>query len=127
MNPPSAELEQRRPVWEALSDLFLDTELQPHEQQWIANTLAESSYREAELEWILRHEVAPILGANLLSVAGEWAGFDQDWLASRILERAQSRLRLPSLTGWLVVRSDEWKLTLDRVIARRSQADSDTD
>lgn len=84
MNPASAELEQRRPVWNALSELFLDTELQPYEYQWIAEVLAKSVYTEKELEWILQYEVAPILSANLLSGAGEWDGFDQDWLAAQI-------------------------------------------
>ncbi|MEO0374565.1 MAG: hypothetical protein AAF329_08070 [Cyanobacteria bacterium P01_A01_bin.17] len=121
MNPPSEELEQRSPVWDALSELFLDTERQPYNHQWIANTLAESDYTEEELERILRHEVAPILGTNLLSVAGEWQGFDQNWLVTQILQRSQSRLCLPSITGALIVRSDEWKWIVRLVRAKRAE------
>lgn len=85
MLPPSEELERRRPVWGALSDLFLDTEL---DQGWlttIARTLARSGYSDEELEQILYGEVFPACSCNLHSMAGEWAGIDVDWLQERIL------------------------------------------
>src|SRR5437870_3451900 len=37
-----ADLQHRRPVWEALSELFLDTELQDYDFGFIARILAES-------------------------------------------------------------------------------------
>ena len=37
-----------------------------------------------ELEAIYRYEVAPVVHGNLKSVAGEWAGFGQEWLGERI-------------------------------------------
>jgi len=64
------------PVWEALSDFFLDTELQEADYQRIASVLTCSSYTIAEIEEILRYEVYPALRWNLLAIAGEWAGFD---------------------------------------------------
>ncbi|WP_420594363.1 DUF7079 family protein [Deinococcus sp.] len=80
-----AELVRRRPVWAALSELFLDTELDEADMHWLARTLRESGYPLAELEHILRTEVAPIVGGNLLSVVGVWSGFDLDWLERQIL------------------------------------------
>ena len=80
-----AELIRRRPVWAALSELFLDTELDELDIHWLAHTLHESGYPLAELEHILRTEVAPIVGGNLLSVVGVWSGFDLDWLERQIL------------------------------------------
>ncbi len=79
------DLARRRPVWFARSELFLDTELQPSDQIRIARTLRDSRYDDATLLAILGDEVAPICGGNLLSVAGEWAGFDGEWLEQEIV------------------------------------------
>lgn len=82
--PASADLERRRPVWLALSDLFLDTDVSLFRR---GNTrrLAASPYSLAALDAILREEVYPACSFNLTQVAGEWAGFDEDWLERRIL------------------------------------------
>lgn len=83
----AAELERRRPVWNAASDLWLDTELEPYNHRFIATTFLSSGYDIPALETIVFHEVAPVLWINLFSVAGEWAGFDQSWLEEQILKR----------------------------------------
>ena len=65
------ELLRRRPVWDAMSDLFLDTETRwsvPH----VARRCAESGYDEEALERIFWAEVFPEAISNLLNVAGEW-------------------------------------------------------
>lgn len=65
----AAELARRRPVWEALAELLLDTET-----RWqlpaIAAVLVESGYAPAELERIWRREVLVELGGNALHIAG---------------------------------------------------------
>ncbi len=120
--PPAAELERRRPVWEALSRLFLDTELQPDDHRGIARVLAASGYADEELDAILRREVGPVVGANLLSVAGEWAGFDPDWLESEILKRQTSWRRiLPAYAGYRTVR-DDWE-AVKRLMAEEKRED----
>ena len=91
------ELARRRRVWSAWSDLFLDTELQAAEHCGIARQLRESGYTDAQLLRILKDEVAPVCGPNLLSVAGEWAGFDEDRLATRI----QGHLAAGPFSRWL--------------------------
>jgi len=91
------ELGRRRPVWAALAELYLDTEVRPLVVNAAAACLS-SGYSDQELQTIWRHEVSPVLAKNLLSPAGEWAGFDHDWLESEILQRR------PKLTDSLVAR-----------------------
>lgn len=76
----------RHPVWIALSDLFLDTDTRLS-FPYIARTLAESPFPDDELEAIFQNEVAPAVEANLFSIAGEWAGFDEQWLIATITQR----------------------------------------
>ena len=67
------ELAKRRPVWDAMSELFLDTETRwsiPH----VARRCAASGYDDEALERIFWAEVFPEGIDNLLQVAGEWAG-----------------------------------------------------
>jgi hypothetical protein len=75
---------QRLKVWSALSNLFLDNELQETDREFICNQLAQTSYTLSEIERILWNELYPILKYNLISVAGEWAGFDEEWLLANI-------------------------------------------
>ena len=65
------ELLRRRPVWEAMSDLFLDTETR-WSVPYVARRCAESSYDDETLERIFWAEVFPEAIDNLLQVAGEW-------------------------------------------------------
>lgn len=77
------EQDPRVRVWEAWSELFLDTELSDNHINYIAEILAESPYSIEELQHIVNAEVAPVCGWNLFCVAGVWAGFDVDWLTER--------------------------------------------
>ncbi|SMH48085.1 DUF7079 family protein [Azospirillum agricola] len=73
----AAEVERRMPVWLALAELFLDTELDAADHDRIRAVLAASGYAEAVLHDILRREVAPAFGPNLFAVAGIWDGWDE--------------------------------------------------
>lgn len=84
------ELARRVPVWCALSDLFLDTDPQIFGDS-IHAALRRSGYGRAEILAILEWEVAPVVGPNLFSVAGEWVGFPEDWLVERILAMRRAR------------------------------------
>jgi hypothetical protein len=85
LNAPSEDLERRRPIWEALSDLFLDTEIDDKWLRHIAQRLADSDYTIDELKAIFFLEVFPNCYRNLLTPAGKWTGFDVDWLQEQIL------------------------------------------
>jgi len=91
MNDEVLDLASRRPVWEALAALWLDTELTDGELDHIAGVLAASPYSLPEMRAIHDYEVAPVLWVNLVTVVGEWAGFDNDWLAERCHSHAQRR------------------------------------
>ena len=110
MNPTieSAVIYDRLPVWEALSDFFLDTELEGKDYHRISEVLASSPYSIQDMEGVLRFEVYPVLIWNLRSVAGEWAGFDRDWLQEQLEPRLNRRpkIRMPMLQ-WGMVR-DHW-------------------
>ena len=79
------DLVRRRPVWEAMSEFFLDTELDDARLRGIAAILRASGYTIAELEDILASEVAPLLYKNPLAPAGEWSGFKPEWLVDQIV------------------------------------------
>src|SRR5689334_20220173 len=60
MNAAADDTAARRPVWYAMSDLFLDTELDDDVLQDMAKTLAASPYSIDELDKILFCEVYPV-------------------------------------------------------------------
>ncbi len=82
-----SELEARPPVWIALSELYLDTDVTTS-YAYIVHTLAASPYSTDTLHEILFDEVHPVLYHNLLSMVGVWAGFDEAWLVERVSRMA---------------------------------------
>jgi hypothetical protein len=86
-----AEIARRKPVWAALSELWLDTELEEDGLRRIAGVMEASGYPIVALRDIYLYEVAPVVCGNLLVVAGEWAGFNQEWLFTEAARRARSR------------------------------------
>lgn len=120
MNQPvfdQNELERRKIVWGIFSALFLDTSHTKDDLDRMAKSLSDSSYSIKELKNILKHEVAPIVGVNLLSMAGEWAGFDQKWLQDEILKnlagskkkRKRGSIGLAIFDWWKLKRLLKWK------------------
>ncbi|MGV2068412.1 DUF7079 family protein [Agrobacterium sp. 22-226-1] len=94
-----ADVQRRLPVWHAMSNLFLDTELEASDYRRIAEALEISGYSLAELRSILEDEVAPAFASNLWSVAGEWAGWSKNDVQTIML---QSLSRRPiRLISWL--------------------------
>jgi len=123
MKPAHEDLEHRQPVWEALSDLFLDTDTSLA-RTWRVGILAASPYSLDELQQILVDEVYPVCRSNLFSIAGEWAGFDLGWLQSSILRRLRSpfhRFRRFSLGRLTVHLSGEWRHTKQGILQHRAQ------
>ena len=86
----------RLAVWELFADQFLDTEV----RTWIPSVAAAcvaAGYSVAEARYIWRFEVTPAVYFNLWDLAGEWAGWDLDWLVKRI---QKLRGRWPNRPGW---------------------------
>jgi hypothetical protein len=117
------ELERRRPLWAALSTLYLDVELNDDDWRYIARICKESQYSISELEDILAHEVAPVVWGNLLLTAGEWGAFDTRWLESEIVKRDQKKpfwFRVSWLSrfyGFCITSlvQDDWNCVLERL------------
>ena len=78
------EKKDRLPIWRALSELFLDTELDELTITYIARTIKESGMTTKEVESILWYEVYPVLKNNLRSVAGVWSGWTDSWLLAHL-------------------------------------------
>jgi len=73
----------RRGVWIALAEQFLDTETR-YLIPSAALRCVESGISAGEARHIWCHEVFPAVGANLFEIAGEWAGWNEEWLVERI-------------------------------------------
>ena len=108
------DLARKRPVWHAMSELFLDTELDDAHCRSIAARLAASGYGVDDLRAIMKEDVAPALATNLMGVAGEWAG----WSEAEVVEavaRSKIGLRWPKrlLVRWVGARyTDDWNRVL---------------
>ena len=94
--------ERRKPVWIALADLYLDTELQEQNFQHIAAVFMASGFSWAEILLINYNEVAPALWFNVQGLAGEWAGWNEEWLITHIQQCYQPapRKRFGSVRCW---------------------------
>lgn len=86
----SYNIDERKPIWLVLSQLYLDTELQDFNFQNIANIINQSPYNFEQVKKIDRLEVFPILYANLIVTAGVWDEFDSEWLIKAIVNRIES-------------------------------------
>jgi hypothetical protein len=110
-----AALERRKPVWDAMSDVFLDTETRSAMPR-IAFTLVESGYGTEELDAIWHEEIVPECSWNLNQIAGEWAMFvlDEDALAARAAGRKPlvERLR-PGGVSTPAFIDGQWRAILD--------------
>lgn len=87
------EISKRKPIWLALSEFYLDTELNEADFKRIAEILKESGYSFRELKQINYEEVAPVVSPNTLTVAGEWSGFDEEWLIEEIVKKINQEKR----------------------------------
>ncbi|MCX4028492.1 hypothetical protein H0A36_14155 [Endozoicomonas sp. SM1973] len=115
------QLEQNKIVWSIISELFLDNQLRDLDLNHIAKELLKTSFTEKELNEIFYYDVAPICFMNLQNVAGEWEGFDKEWLFSEIQKNRNKnqiifRLKcklLRSLYGSLAL--DQWAKVLEKL------------
>lgn len=73
-----------------MSEHFLDTETR-HQLPATALICVEAGLLNEEIEQTWRYDVAPVLGPNLKSPAGEWRG----WAADEITQRIHARSRSP--------------------------------
>jgi hypothetical protein len=103
------DLDRRRPIWSALSDLFLDTELTNGVLTWIGKQVIASGYSPAEVQSILWNEVFPVLEANLRSPAGVWEGYELDWLEKQILHYLKEAKVTAPPPNTVVIIKNKWR------------------
>ena len=77
-------IETRISLWEAFSEFFLDTELTDDAFRHAARVIDESGISRDDAEAVLWNEVFPVLHVNLMSFAGEWAGWSREWLEANL-------------------------------------------
>ncbi|MEO3432620.1 hypothetical protein [Inquilinus sp. CAU 1745] len=111
-------IERRLPVWVALSELFIDTELQPAAYDAIARTIRQAGIGRAEALTILKEEVAPVFYSNTLSIAGNWTGWPEAEVRGSIMEHLS---RGPVRRQVAVVAAKIWRSYAERweEVARR--------
>ena len=103
---PPLDVQARRPVWVALSQFWLDTEIGAATAHATVRTILESPYSVDQAEAIHWAEVAPALRRNAFpNLLGEWAGFDEDWLTAECSRVARQN---PSVFTALRTRRDRW-------------------
>jgi hypothetical protein len=102
------QIQKRRPLWLALSELWLDTELSADDLERIARVMTASDLSIEQLRHVYLVEVAPVVSPNLRMVAGEWAGFDQEWLCSEIVRNLRDRQKRTRFVAWFPF--TRWKM-----------------
>lgn len=122
LRSPQDDLEQRRPVWDALSTLFLDTELDNADFIAVAKMLAASPYTDAQLAAIYHAEVDPVCAANIGMAPGFWAGFPDGWIEQAILSRGLDAAQaLPELERTGALKTWGWGGVQERCLRLRRQ------
>jgi hypothetical protein len=97
------QIERRVPVWVAMSDLFLDTEITDATLGHIARTIDRAGFSADEAKAILGTEVAPVFCRNLLGPAGEWAGWSEASVRVAILDFLSGSASRQSIAGFTVM------------------------
>lgn len=103
------DINKRKPVWYALSNLFLDTELDEKDYQMIVRELLLSEYSVEKIEEILFDEVYPVCIVNLTNAAGIWDQFDEEWLTEKISKRLQKGPKKKKRRFLKSLIQDDWK------------------
>ncbi len=118
MEITSEQLEKRHPVWLAMSEHYLDTETRPFLLRTAKVCLDAQLEFEAAAD-IWRYEITPLLYRNLRQPAGEWAGFDEEWIyttCTRCL--GHNHLRSEQTYLGQSGSANKYLLALERIYAR---------
>lgn len=118
------DIAERTPVWQAISDLWLEQELEEYEVRAIAWALAQSPHDWQQLEEIFLFEVAPVVHGNLRDGAGVWGSFDILSLREAIVKNMRNPLyaqeALSNREGMTELVADDWKRVRAYFIGFRS-------
>ena len=104
-------IEERKPIWIALSNFYLDTELEDSDLKHIALTIIKSPYSLDDIKKIDKYELHPVLQSNLLSIAGEWGMFNEDRLVERIIRHIKKTSKINKVITEVSYKSFKWMLS----------------
>lgn len=118
------DIARRVPVWTALAELFLDTQLEEFQYCYIADVLHDSGYSLHELQAIFHDEVAPVFHRNVNAAPGERRGWRDDVVKKMVLDYLKRR---PTLAERLVPQqwlrhlrvakvSERWEIVWNRLL-----------
>ncbi|OZB59609.1 MAG: hypothetical protein B7X39_12020 [Lysobacterales bacterium 14-68-21] len=106
-----------------MTDLYLDTAITDTEISYIARVCAESPYSEKELERIMFAEVWPAFSQNLLSFAGDWAGWKEEFVQQRVLQCYKRRIYLSwRLNPLKLFLCRDWSVIASQIARARGEA-----
>lgn len=118
-------------VWMAMASHFLDTETR-QDIPLTALTCVRAGFPISQARDVWRYEVSPVVWWNLWDMAGEWAGWDRDWLVEAI-ERVRREWGQRAGTGrWLRYRlrvhfGHAYLVSIERCMAALLNASSSAD
>ena len=79
------EIARRKPLWCAMSELYLDTETQPSTLRYIVRVIREAGYTDEEVYKIFCDDVTPVFGGNAMQVAGDWVPWGDEYVEKSVL------------------------------------------
>ena len=104
------DIDLRLPAWCALSELFVDMELDDLRIAWIARSLSATPFDANALDIILRREVAPFFIGNIF--AWNWTGWSPENVKEMMLGHLQRRAAWPArLAAPLLALVDKWAMS----------------
>lgn len=119
---------ERLEIWSCISKLYLDQELHDIDYYDIASRLKHTGLTIKQLKEIDFYEVFPSLKYNLLSTAGAWSSFDQEWLVNACAKNRSRRMNSlfiikTKLTGFFFkkMRAEQWD-KLERIMKSLSNS-----
>ncbi len=81
------ELADRRPVWQAMSELWLHEKLTDYDLNYISIRLADSPFSKIQLRDIFDNEVRPVIVSGQYVMNSEWYVIEANWLEDSILKQ----------------------------------------
>lgn len=96
------ELARRKPLWSAMTDLFLDTETRWY-PPFVGHACVRSGFDDETLERVFWAELFPLALFNLHDIAGEWAMLEiSEVLLTERAEKGERDRALELTDAWMV-------------------------
>ncbi len=81
-----ADLKLRRPVWQAMSEIWLHEDITDYDLNYIAIRLSDTEFSSEELRTIFYTEVVPVVKKGQYIMNSKWFVIEANWLEDSILK-----------------------------------------